>query len=187
MPAIATNAIKAASKPYSSRSWPSVSRARRRIATLTRSMVSTFRNGEQSCPKPLPPAIALSDALRRRRKRGRDLAEDHVHVRAGEADGPDAHERDERDQQRVLEEVLSFFLSNTIEHARHPSSHVCTSNLHRNDGLRRGRERGGNLAEDHVDVRAGQTDGADADERDQGDEQRVLEKVLAFVVVHERS
>ena len=59
IPAIATTAIRHASKPYSSRSWPSVRFARRWIASLTRSMVSTFRNGEQSCPSPCPPQVGL--------------------------------------------------------------------------------------------------------------------------------
>src|SRR5262249_51259879 len=49
---------------------------------------------------------------------------------------------------------------------------------------RRG-ERRGDAPEDHVDVRAGEADGANADERDERHEQRVLEEVLRLVVVHE--
>src|SRR5437667_5168218 len=124
MPTMATSAISAASNPYSSRSWPSASRVTRAIAVIRRFMsVHLVKTGSR-LPRPCPPQVTVFGALRRRRERRGDAAEDVVHVRAREPDGSDAHERDERDQQRVLEQVLTFVGPNHGTHARHHCRHV---------------------------------------------------------------
>src|SRR5712691_10234774 len=112
MPTIATTAMSAASSPYSTRSWPSSRRTKRSIAVSIRAMSLAFRrNEERSRPRSRrSPEIARRPAtaclaLRCGRERRRDLAEDGVHVGAGERDGADGDERDERDEQRVLEQV----------------------------------------------------------------------------------
>jgi hypothetical protein len=53
--------------------------------------------------------------------------------------------------------------------------------------LERGRQLGGDVGEDVVHRRASSRDRGNRDERDQGDEQRVLDQVLAFLITHERT
>src|SRR5512132_1724321 len=52
-----------------------------------------------------------SERLRRRRQRVRDVGEDPVHRTAGQSHGTDRDERDQRDEQCVLEQVLPVFLA----------------------------------------------------------------------------
>src|SRR5690349_17418734 len=129
-PATATTAISPASSAYSSRSWPSLVRASSMIAVFSRRIARHLsplraarkrRNGEQD-GRSCSPQLALS-ALRGRRQRAGDLSEDRVHVGASQADCADAHERDQRDQQRVLEQVLPFVAPNPDQHLHHPPSH----------------------------------------------------------------
>src|SRR5438067_4359455 len=132
MPAMATTAINAASIAYSSRSWPSVPRASRPIATIARFIASTFRDGEQStCPAPRGPKMRSSYPPRRvlrarHHELAGDLAEDNVHVRARERDGADADERDEGHEERVLEKILTFLAANDrLQTGDERQSHVC--------------------------------------------------------------
>src|SRR5262249_45213038 len=57
----------------------------------------------------MSPSSALWLLRSRRLELVRDVAEDRVHVLAGEGDGADGDERDQGDEQRVLEQVLTFF------------------------------------------------------------------------------
>src|SRR5439155_22223383 len=92
---------------------PSSRRTRRPIAIFTSAMSHAFREtrgGAVSAPGILPQLV-----LRRgRRQRGSNADEDRIHVGAGERDGGDRDERDERHEQRVLEQVLSFFATHEI-------------------------------------------------------------------------
>src|SRR5438132_484648 len=114
--AIATSAISAASIPYSMRSWPSSRPARRRMAASVHTMCPRLfeMRGRRSVPpslRLLPCTPCSGVSLRRRRKRGRDVREDRVDVVARAGDRDDADQRDQRDEQRVLEQVLPFFVS----------------------------------------------------------------------------
>src|SRR5216117_1533324 len=97
-PTMATSAISATSSAYSSRSWPSS----RRVQVLTY-VISAF---------------IMSSAFRVL-ERGRDVAEDRVHLDAGGSDAHDGDERDQRHEQRVLEQVLPFLATNERTHTIH--------------------------------------------------------------------
>src|SRR5439155_21994388 len=102
--------MSAASNPYSRRSWPSHSVLKRARAVISRAMGIRLSVRGAGCPAPAPRRSSLSGLCRRRERRG-DASEDVVHVRAREPDGSDAHERDQRDEQRVLEQVLTFVMT----------------------------------------------------------------------------
>src|ERR1051326_753831 len=125
---MATTAISAASSPYSSRSWPSALFANRPIATHTRFIeLPPFAPGSRAdlCS----PRKKCARLRRRCRSEGcGDAPEDVVHVRPRQRDGAHRDERDERHQQRVLEQVLAFVVSDPTEYARQPHLHEQSSN-----------------------------------------------------------
>ena len=102
--------------------------------------------------------------------------------------GTDRDQRDQRDEQRVLEQVLTLFL--TTEFTKFRSIDMFnpprTSQRFPNE-LRRGVQLTRNAVEDGRDAVAGRGHRTNRDQRDQRDEQRVLEQVLALFVTHERT
>src|SRR5471030_756743 len=124
--------------------------------------------------------------------------EDVVNRVAQRADADHREDRDQRREQSVFEQVLAVVplhetadrreylcheprLSTTRDGRGRPSSITSRTGTLR----RRRRERRRDAAEDRVDVGAGQADRHDGDERDQRDEQRVLEQVLSVFGVRE--
>src|SRR5689334_7361761 len=105
----ATSAMSATSSAYSSRSWPSSCRTRPR-----RRIIRMFMN-------------AL--LLLRRRPRGerrRRATEVPRHGRARQRDGATRDERDEGDEERVLEKVLTFLAAkDRLQTGDERQSHVC--------------------------------------------------------------
>src|SRR5512142_2248429 len=101
-----TSEISATSSAYSIRSCPSSSR-RKFINSEINFMVP---------PGELPAYFVwlLSVPLARsgRRQLARDVGEDRVHLTARGGQCCHAHERNQRDEQRVLDQVLSLFLAN---------------------------------------------------------------------------
>src|SRR5262249_54299893 len=137
---------------YSSKSCPS---SRRRTTVLTmRFNLLTIGNGMGCAPQ------TQSDSreperkkergrpgmrrpldyvgLRRRRELSRDAREDVVHADAGRADGTDGHERDQRHEQRVLEQVLALFLAHERLHVvqKHRHEILPRGNVHRRLAMR---------------------------------------------------
>src|SRR5262245_30065855 len=105
-----TSAMSATSNAYSSRSCPSSRTHRVRILAIKPLIMSSV----SACRPSLP--MCAAGRLRQRR---RDASEDRVDVAAGRGDRADAHQRDERHEQRVFEEVLPLFVTNEREHAIH--------------------------------------------------------------------
>src|SRR5258705_5536930 len=104
---IAKSGMSAANKPYSMRSWPLSCEISRPIAVISRAMKQSFRKRGAE-PRLRSRFWIRRLGLRRRRERRADAGEDRLHVRAGGADDGDGDEGDQRDEQRVLEQVLSF-------------------------------------------------------------------------------
>src|SRR5512139_3134823 len=120
----ATSAMTAASRAYSMRSCPSSSRTNRAS--------NFFMTGSLECPahpvtpvggRPVPSGARRTAVRSRARPRvlrlvggvrylGVDLRVDQVHAGADADDHDHCHERDERGQQGVLDEVLPLILAN---------------------------------------------------------------------------
>src|SRR5262245_49951378 len=165
-PAITTTAIRHASSPYSSRSWPSLSRANRSIAAFT-CFTSPPSLSTRNCPcTDAPPTTRPAATPRQSGSRTLVCLLPANRITCDAA------------STTILRGVSRAGCVRTPWTPTPPSSVASV--------LGRRSERGRDLAEDDVDVRAGEPDRADADEGDQRDEQRVLEQVLPLVVVHER-
>src|SRR5947209_56973 len=102
---MAKHAINAARTPYSTRSCPSLSRARRAIAARRRSIVLLRWLRTGASPRP-----SLSTRLRVLQLIG-DVGEDRAHLRAGDLHRAERDERDQRHEQRVLEQILSRLIA----------------------------------------------------------------------------
>src|SRR2546426_8451066 len=98
--ATATRAINATSNAYSNRSCPSSAQ------TNLRNRVTRFMCFSQLL-------------LRRFAECRRDAREDRVHALAGRGHGRNGDERDERDEKRVLEQVLSLIVADERAQAIH--------------------------------------------------------------------
>src|SRR5262249_38866395 len=98
--ATATSAMSAHSRAYSSRSCPSERRISRPMAIRTRFMAPSSESAGRDAR---PPPRALLPRLRERR---RDVREARVPALARRGHGRDGDERDQRDEQGVLEQVL---------------------------------------------------------------------------------
>src|SRR6185436_205345 len=120
-PARQTSAISATSSPYSIRSWPSSRCMSRLTAAIICVMTSPFlKKEERSRPPPLDRGTRRSrcaSVLRAGRgaELGRDVAEDRVDVLAGERDGANGHQRDQRHEQRVFEQVLAGVVLKSLQ------------------------------------------------------------------------
>src|SRR4029078_6269567 len=123
----AKSAISAASSPYSSRSWPSSAvgnlRFARRISvwyaigdcigvTSASEIVSVVpQSGAGSVstrPRSFPSVVLRSRAV----QLAGDRVEDRADAAARRRHRRDRHERDQRHEQGVLEQVLAFFIAN---------------------------------------------------------------------------
>src|SRR5690349_12381974 len=126
-----------------------------------------------------------SSVLRRRRRRELvgDALKDRLHAGASCGHGTNGDQRDQRDEQRVLEQVLAFGFTN--ERTEKVQTHLILLQV---IGLRRGgrrRELVGDALENRLDAGPRRRDRADRDERDQRHEQRVLEQILTVGITNE--
>src|SRR5215471_19531573 len=116
--------MSATSSAYSSRSWPSSTKSRRsRAITVLRAavgcMLLLLETRGPAAPHRRSASVDLRDRLTTMKLRGRtrglelvgDRLEDRRDAGAGRGDGRDRHERDQRDEQRVLEQVLAFIVA----------------------------------------------------------------------------
>src|SRR4029453_3106425 len=111
MSAYATTETKAARNAYSMMSCPSSSRTKRRprfVIVISRKLERADRQSNLPVPS--------IDCLRRRGSRlirhGIHSREDGLHIAADGDEKAPGHDRDERRQQRVLDNVLALFLTN---------------------------------------------------------------------------
>src|SRR5919201_4446861 len=148
----------------------------------------------KSTSAPTPPLVATtatkmaSDAL------SNGLPEPRVNRVADRPDRRERHDRDERRQQPVFDQVLALVAAPNQSH--NEETHPVHGSLSKERGgtevpplevLRRRRELVRDRGEDLLHAAAGRRHRGNRDERDQRDEQRVLEQVLALVVAHERT
>src|SRR5258708_29811325 len=128
---IATTAIRATRSPYSTRSWPSSDR--QNFPSTIGSSVATTVSGDINVllmSNPMKELRARPGARSRPhvssnglRSRAAELAgdggEDRADAGAGRSHCRDRDERDERDQQRVLEQILAFVVTRDRLHVIH--------------------------------------------------------------------
>src|SRR5215207_6001122 len=121
---IAKTAISAMSRPYSMRSCPCSLRRRRLMIEnvscmelLVECRGYRYADGRRrqlgKCGCQAGPGTRgrRCNVLRCAAERAGDRREDAVHRTAGRADSGDRDERDQRDEQRVLEQILAFFVA----------------------------------------------------------------------------
>src|SRR5437762_726381 len=144
------------------------------LGTMRCSPLGSWQQAAGDMRTRLPAALCAVTSLRTRgcADLPGDRVEDRVDVRTGQFNRAVRDQCDERHQQRVLEEVLPRGI--TPQHAQ-SIDQIHDAPL----GSRRRSELSSDVREDRVDVRAGELHRAIRDERDERDEQRVLEQVLA--------
>src|SRR5262252_553927 len=124
---VATSAISAASSPYSRRSCPSSAFGSLRLANRSSVLMAA---GDcivgllkvSARPEASLPASAHAELRRRgslRLELVGDRLEDRLHAAARRLDGRDRDERDQRDEQGVLEQVLAFLVTDERLHSVH--------------------------------------------------------------------
>src|SRR5262252_3352308 len=111
--ATAITAMSAARSPYSMRSWPS-HRALNSATTLQSRLMPSLRSH-------------IDSFLCGRRQLRRDRLEDGIHARASRRQRSNGHERDEPDEQRVLDQVLPLFPAHELSHALHAVHEILLS------------------------------------------------------------
>src|SRR5215475_5897590 len=108
--ATAITAMSAARSPYSMRSWPS-HRALNSATTIQSRLMPSLRSH-------------IDSFLCGRRQLRRDRLEDGIHARASRRQRRNGHERDEPDEQRILDQVLALILpherNESIDYRHHP-------------------------------------------------------------------
>src|SRR3954462_15540246 len=115
--------MSAASRPYSSRSWPSSAVGNFSLA-IFRNLATASGDGMDVLLRKRGRKLSSGPnsirELRRRAVQGRsDVAEDCRDRTTGRGHRGHRDERDERHEQRVLEEVLTFFVTDERLHGLH--------------------------------------------------------------------
>src|SRR3954467_3920850 len=117
----AASAISAASSAYSIRSWPSSSRSQRAAAFSMR-FIGTLLVKRRAGRANAPPGQVTTAELRtgdRRIQPAGDRVEHAVDARAGRLHRHDRRQRDQRREQRVLDQVLPVFRLEKLDHLIH--------------------------------------------------------------------